>query len=370
MKEEVVYCSRCGHPIDTLYDVEGDLVCRDCMERDSFVCTRCGERFWEDHNDGDEDTPLCEECYYNGEYLSCFRCGRVLTESEARYIDEFGPYCDECYEKEQEKEIIHDYSYKPEPVFYGKGLRYMGVELEVDRDEYHSSSPQEDAKEVMELANEQEEQIYIKHDGSLNEGFEIVTHPMTLRYHRENMPWKEVCHLVVEQGYRSHMTDTCGLHVHVNRTSLGFGEIEVEATVANILFFLEKFWREMICFSRRTEGQLERWARRYGLEKQGSDILQKAKKGYYGRYVSLNLENKETIEFRIFRGTLKYNTLIATLELVNEICTVCAQLTEEEMQDLSWIEFVKRISNNAELVQYLKERSLYVNEPVTGEEEL
>ena len=69
MKEEVVYCSRCGHPTDTLYDVEGDLVCRDCMERDSFVCTRCGERFWEDHNDGDEDTPLCEECYYNGEYL-------------------------------------------------------------------------------------------------------------------------------------------------------------------------------------------------------------------------------------------------------------------------------------------------------------
>ena len=193
---------------------------------------------------------------------------------------------------------------------------------------------------------------------------------MTLRYHKENMPWKEVCHLVVEQGYRSHMTDTCGLHVHVNRESLGFGEIEVEATIANILFFLEKFWREMICFSRRTEGQLERWARRYGLEKQGSDILQKAKKGYYGRYVSLNLENKETIEFRIFRGTLKYNTLIATLEMVNEICTVCAQLTEEEMQDLSWIEFVKRVSNNAELVQYLKERSLYVNEPVTGEEEL
>ena len=56
--------------------------------------------------------------------------------------------------------------------------------------------------------------------------------------------------------------------------------------------------------------------------------------------------------------------------MVNEICTVCAQLTEEEMQDLSWIEFVKRVSNNAELVQYLKGRSLYVNEPVTGEEEL
>ena len=73
---------------------------------------------------------------------------------------------------------------------------------------------------------------------------------------------------------------------------------------------------------------------------------------------------------RCCRGNLNYNTLLAPLGMVNEICTVCAQLTEEEMQDLSWIEFVKRVSNNAELVQYLKERSLYVNEPVTGEEEL
>lgn len=42
------------------------------------------------HNDGDEDTPLCEECYYNGEYLSCSRCGRVLTDEEARYIEMSG----------------------------------------------------------------------------------------------------------------------------------------------------------------------------------------------------------------------------------------------------------------------------------------
>ena len=253
--------------------------------------------------------------------------------------------------------------------FYGEGLRYMGVELEVDHEDEDVDAGY-DAENVLDLVNETQEKIYIKHDGSLNYGFEIVTHPMTLRYHQEDMPWKEVCHLMMQQGYRSHMTDTCGLHVHVNRESLGVGEIEMEATIANILLFLEKFWREMVCFSRRTEGQLERWARRYGLEMQGSDILQKAKNGCYGRYVSLNLENKDTIEFRIFRGTLKDNTILATLELVNEICTVCAQLSEKEMQELSWLDFVKRVSNNTELVQYLKERSLYVNEPVAGEEDL
>lgn len=27
---------------------------------------------------------------------------------------------------------IHDYSYKPEPIFWGQGPRYFGVELEFD----------------------------------------------------------------------------------------------------------------------------------------------------------------------------------------------------------------------------------------------
>ena len=52
------------------------------------------------------------------------------------------------------------------------------------------------------------------------------------------------------------------------------------------------------------------------------------KKGYHsGRYTCVNLENPATIEFRMFRGTLKYNTLIATLQLVNRICDVALYLS-------------------------------------------
>ena len=49
-------------------------------------------------------------------------------------------------------------------------------------------------------------------------------------------------------------------------------------------------------------------------------ILEKAKSGCNGRYVAVNLNNYHTIEFRLFRGTLKYNTFIATLQMVNHIC--------------------------------------------------
>ena len=93
-----------------------------------------------------------------------------------------------------------------------------------------------------------------------------------------------------------------------------------------------------------------------------------------GRYVAVNLENYETIEFRLFRGTLRYETFIATLQLVNEICNTALCLTDRELENLSWSDFVLRIDkeNRSELVNYLKSKRLYVNEidePISESEE-
>ncbi len=123
-------------------------------------------------------------------------------------------------------------------------------------------------------------------------------------------------------------------------------------------------------FSRRNRFQLERWAARYGYKEQPKDILDHAKKGYHGgRYTCVNLQNADTIEFRIFRGTLKYNTFIATLQLVNRVCDVAIRLSDEQMRRLTWSEFAADC-NEPELVQYLKERRLYVNEEVSRVEEV
>jgi hypothetical protein len=60
--------------------------------------------------------------------------------------------------------------------------------------------------------------VYLKGDGSLNDGFEIVTHPMTHDWAMEKFPW-EMIEKLRRSGYRSWDTDTCGLHVHASRTS-------------------------------------------------------------------------------------------------------------------------------------------------------
>lgn len=193
---------------------------------------------------------------------------------------------------------------------------------------------------------------------------------MTLNYHRKGMAWADILHKAVSMGYKSHQAGTCGLHVHVNRNAFGRTEDEQEACIARILYFFEKHWEELLKFSRRTQRQLDRWAARYGYKEQPREILEHAKKGYHGgRYTCVNLQNDSTIEFRMFRGTLKLNTLIATLQLVDRICEVAICLSDEEVKNMSWSTFVSGCQA-PELVQYLKERRIYVNDVVAAEEEI
>lgn len=127
------------------------------------------------------------------------------------------------------------------------------------------------------------------------------------------------------------------------------------------MYFIELHWNEMLKFSRRTESNMNRWSARLGYEK--------AKYGSRGRYVAVNIENYSTVEIRMFRGTLKYNTFIATLQMVNTIVDIAINLTDEEINHQSWSDFVSTIEET-ELIQYLKERNLYINEPVMSEEEV
>ena len=116
---------------------------------------------------------------------------------------------------------------------------------------------------------------------------------------------------------------------------------------------------------------MNRWAARYGYKNSPKEILEDAKKGCNGRYACVNITNYHTIEFRMFRGTLKYNTLIATLELVDKICELATDLTDSELKSVSWSDFVGSLddSTELELITYLKERQLYINTPITAEED-
>lgn len=357
-------CSHCGCVLEEGEAMlfQDEVYCPDCLQELTVLCSHCGKRIYRQDNEGNTDTPLCGQCY-SRYYLTCERCGALLHQDDAYYEsdDDDTPYCFHCH---RENETIHNYYYKPEPIFYGTGPRYFGVELEVDG----GGENYRNAGAVLEKGNDCEEHIYCKHDGSLENGFEIVTHPMSLNYQCCHMPWETVLSTLKRMGYTSHNADTCGLHCHISRRALGDTFEEQEDTIARILYFMEKHWEELVKFSRRTQKQLERWAARYGYKDSPKEILKKAKGGY-GRYSCLNLSNDNTVEFRIFRGTLKKNTILATLQLIDRICDVALCLSDEELKSMPWSTFVAGCTQ-PELVQYLKERRLYVNEPISYEAEV
>ena len=367
---ETFTCCHCGHehPLENRVMVGDDALCERCANEETVICSRCGERVYRDDNAGDENTPLCQSCY-DRHYTSCERCGRIIHVDDAYYEDddEDDPLCYDCHTHARRHKMIEDYYYKPEPLFRGDGSRYFGVELEIDE----AGEDSDNARRLMEIANGNGvENLYCKHDGSLDDGFEMVTHPMTLEYHMKEMPWARILQEAIHLGYTSHQASTCDLHVHVNRNAFGDTEETQDAVIARILYFFEKNWEELLKFSRRTPRQLERWATRYGYKDQPKELLDHAKKGYHGgRYTSVNLTNTDTIEFRIFRGTLKYNTLIATLQLLDRICDVAICLTDDQVKAMSWTTFASGCTQ-PELVRYLKERRLYVNDPVESEEEV
>ena len=358
MKEKKIVCSVCGADLtgDTVNHFDGEILCIDCLYSKTEVCECCHERIWANDAIHEDNLILCGHCY-EYEYVSCEGCGGLINQHNALYDNDY-PYCEDCYEKLEES-VIHSYDYKPEPVFHGDGSLFYGVELEID----DGGEDSDNAEELLKIANRSSHLLYAKHDGSISEGFELVSEPCTLAYHLNHFPWESVMDTAVNMGYRSHCTSTCGLHIHVNRSAFGKTYDEQEEVIARIVYFVEHHWNELVRFSRRTRGNLDRWAARYAtISDSTKKTYNDAKKKNLGRYVAVNLTNDDTVEFRLFRGTLKYRTFAATLQLVDEICRLAIACSDYEFEDMSWSDFVLKIRNKPELTEYLKSKRLYVNE--------
>lgn len=277
----------------------------------------------------------CVICGHNHDENSMSQY-RVFNPKKSEYVTYH--VCYECRDKMKSDVAIHDYYYKPNPMFYNAGDSdlYLGVELEAD-DGY---APELAAQRISIPHNE----FYIKHDGSLgNNGIEIVSHPGTLDAHRKNvLHWKEVLSVLHSQHYRSHKTSTCGLHVHVNRSFFGETNDEIDLNISKVIMLTQRFWDDCIVpFSRRNLTRLQRWAKKPNCKfEQGAssaDVIQRHKNTLQrDHYNGVNIMPHNTIEFRMFRGTLVYSTLMATLEFVHVLCHFAKKIDMNQIDNTKW----------------------------------
>lgn len=386
-KDDYYYCEDCKKYVpadDSIGIGDGNghcakYVCPDCVD-DYPICVECGEHILPEGlvDTGCDGDPLCKCCAgCSFSWNRCEDCDEYHNDC-VEIDDEW--YCQDCAENHshygcndsENSEYVNNYSYKPCPKFHSvveesdNSALYMGVELEIDSDDADTDAI-ECAEDLHDI-DYNTDFYYLKHDGSLNKpGIEIVTHPCTLAYHMARFPWEVIVGTARSNGYSSHDIGTCGLHVHVNRDALGDDSDAQDLTIAKIVIMMDKLWDYLVKFSRRNYDQLH-WARKMDASINEMDTeeeaVEKTKAAASAgmttrdeRYHALNLQNMNTIEFRLFRGTLKLNTIMATLQFVDGMCRYAMAHTVKECLATSWMDLANSI-DYAEFQQYLRERDL------------
>lgn len=265
---------------------------------------------------------------------------------------------------------VHDYDYKPDDfeLFYlpdeSPTDLMLGVELELDDGGENSSS----ARYITSVLNKDifSEYTYCMHDGSLSDGFEIATMPSSLLFHMNKVNYKDAFKLASTMGYRSHDTSSCGLHVHMNRRFFGSSKATQNIKAAFMALILERNWDEVVKFSRRNYRHIEEWANKKGLEYEvnasdtADDIASKFLDSYDDKYVALNTMHRNSFELRIFRGTLRHETYLATLQFVSNLAHIaksCTTLTRA--QQISFADIIN-YQRYPELTNYLATRGMFV----------
>lgn len=355
------YYTRCEDCDELVLDEElvpvddsAHYVCEDCAAN-YHTCSYCQELFSPHRIAIDTGRrTLCRFCYEDY-FFSCAECGEVYHIDDAERVNDYY-LCTEC--AENHRSPIQSYDFKPEPLFFGGGNAGYGVELEID-DGHHK---EEAARAIDEVG---EGHIYLKRDGSLsNAGFEIVTHPATMEYHTNHFPWSEICEMAESYGYHSHDTDTCGLHIHASRGLFGGNETEQDLTIAKIIILVDRWYEDYILrFARRRLSQMREWAGKPNAEIRPEDdnrtAVHKSKKTASSRYKAINLRNRHTVEFRFFRGTLKRDTIIASIQWVDTIVNYCKATPLKDLFSATWDEIFGN-TGHRELTSYLKQRDLYL----------
>jgi hypothetical protein len=289
-------------------------------------CEDCGHRDMDDNGrapyDGDHRW-VCDECISDN-YTYSEHSDMWVHNDDDNWSEHFPDDDDDDDDQEDDDEDLiggrHSgkriLKHIPSSFDSRKPQIFLGMELEVEiKDNYSRNSKAKelyDAIEYHQIGNKKHKYIHIEDDGSLNRGFEMVTGWTGLDVHREKLkffqaPW---------QGVRSHDTRTCGLHVHVSKSDMTLFH------GAKLSMFIHESGNQKLirAIARRDNANYAKivnkkasyqWLRN---AKRGHDKNDQLRRLNEERHEALNFYNDNTVEFRLFKGTLRYETQMACLE--------------------------------------------------------
>ena len=388
-----VLCDNCNSSIDpdngSVLSDDNETLCLDCM----FSCERCdyiGNRGSDDYQSIDGDEIWCNACT-EAHASWCERHEEYVTRS-MYYIQDVGESwcvhcaedraswcetCDEYYadgcEECMNSRDIHDYNYRPDPIFRlveGENTKlYFGIEIEteVSRNGHDITACSEYAAQILE---HEHDLAYLKHDGSLNNGFEIVTHPASHAYYKQedNPLWAVLESLRNTYQMKSWDTGTCGLHIHISRAGFSSGSHQhrfLQLIYSNPEFYSTLAGREASHWAKfddvvRAEREYDAYGSSMGYKQWRSykHKLEHHNNNRSDRYSAVNTLNRHTLEMRIFRGSVNGRNVKAALDLAHASVEYTRELRVPDVWADALVaeNFMEYIRLNAELYPELNER--------------
>lgn len=287
-----------------------------------------------------------------------------------------GKYCTVHRElakpKPQEPETgicaYHNHSTKPfhflhtESEYLKNVQTYFGIELEVEFDRDINRS--QVAKRALAAGKGL---FYAESDGSLMNGFELISRPMTLRYLSLKKTQETIKSMLDYLKRESATTErnTAGMHIHISRPE---GLPVKEEYQKNLFWIVETLNLPILKIAEREptsycESVLQKISRRSELRELKQAYVDKNIDWWnYGRHMNINISGHKgkTHELRIFNTTLSYDHMMAAVELFNAISEAAKDLDNFDKLTFGRLvkkyggKYLKKEAEEKELQQYYK----------------
>jgi len=318
--DDKVYCNDCFNEsfftcneCDDIYSIDDEqcyfddkVYCNECFNELVANCSHCDEEFYRENMNIIYDEYYCNDCEC-GLFRVCDDCEEYVNQDDIYYCENDDCfYCENCYDNHID-EIIHDYGYKPTPKFYKdkneNDQLFFGFEIEIEnyKNKYDNKEIAEDISIYKDII---EKYLYCKEDGSLINGFEIVSHPMTFQYFKKHET--EIMEKVYElpaKGFTGFGNETCGMHVHLTDSMTNFHRYKM------LKFFYENKTFIRFIGQRDYDGHLR------NSKFDNTNLIKKCKKDFsQSRFECINLTNNKTIEIRIFKSNLSRIRILKNIE--------------------------------------------------------
>jgi hypothetical protein len=324
-------CNRIGTDDDMHWAYDDYRICEYCRDRDYHWSDYRDTYVRDDDDDGDGDPDIIGEYHTSSENLD---------------------------------HIPSKFDNRQKPI-------YLGLELEVEVND--SVNRYDKASDLLNAISTHHSDIdhcthqyaFCENDGSLDNGFEIVTGWTGLDVHAQQLEffksqWRSV---------RSHDTKTCGLHVHICKSDMTLYH------ASKLVMFINSPDNEKLIHTiarRSSESYAKifdkksnlRWLKDANKYEHKSDKLSNLNQD---RYEALNFQNPNTIEFRLFKGTLKYQTIMACLEFTYASWFFTKDASQSDLSTDKFLDFISAPENKADTINlraYLLSKGYRL--PITG----